>query len=56
MAKRPRRTINFEWHSDHERPLRIIRDPWEDGEPKTTISLTQYEAELLASFLNIHID
>ena len=54
MMKRPRRNINFQWDPTDECPLRIISDPWEEGLLKTTLSLTQYEAELLAGFLTNH--
>lgn len=46
-----RRSIIFEWHEGNEHPLRIIRDPWEEGLPRTTLSLSQDEASQLADYL-----
>lgn len=49
MAKH--RTMRFYWDNGHDRPLRIVRDPWDEGLPQTTLSLTEDEAEDLAYFI-----
>lgn len=46
-----RRTMHFHWVKDHHRPLKITHDPWEEGKPKTTLSLTEAEAKDLAKFI-----
>ena len=51
-----RRDINFTWDNGGHRPLKITRDPWAEGKPKTTLSLTTDEAKALAEFINSVID
>ena len=46
-----RRTMHFHWDKDHDRPLKITHDPWEEGKPQTTLSLTKDEAQNLAKFI-----
>lgn len=45
------RNIHFQWDPDHDYPLRIVRDPWDEGLAKTTISLSRSEAQDLAHFI-----
>lgn len=47
-----RRNIHFQWDPDHDYPLRIVRDPWDEGLPQTTLSLTKSEAEDLVNFIH----
>lgn len=51
-----RRNINFTWDNGHHRPLKITRDPWAEGKPQTTLSLTTDEAKALAEFITNIID
>ncbi len=46
-----RRNMHFTWHEGHDRPLRIVRDPWDEGLPQTTLSLTKDEAQALVTFI-----
>lgn len=51
-----RRTMHFNWDNNHHRPLKITHDPWEEGKPQTTLSLTKDEANNLAKFITNSID
>ena len=45
------RNMHFSWDKGHDYPLRIVRDPWDEGLPQTTLSLTESEAKDLAYFI-----